>query len=90
LPDKPSVFIETMLVRFASKFMGADDDSIRARVIGVLLPAKGGGWTAAEQILWVGARVPGHSALRMLQVPKTSRLLLLYLIYSISGTKNCS
>jgi hypothetical protein len=28
--------------------------------------------------------------LRMFQVPASSRLLLLYLIYSIAGTKNCS
>jgi hypothetical protein len=46
LLDKPNVFIETVL-RLASKFMGADDYSIQARIVGVLLPAKGGGWTAA-------------------------------------------
>jgi hypothetical protein len=76
LPDKPSVFIETMLVRLASNFMGADDHSIQARIIGVLLPAKCGGWTATEQILRVGARVQGArvedvSGARILKVTAT-------------------
>jgi hypothetical protein len=50
-----------MLVHLTSEFKGADGDSIQARIIRVLLSAKGGISTAAEKILRRGAREPGRS-----------------------------
>ncbi|CAM0905563.1 unnamed protein product [Alopecurus aequalis] len=48
LSAEPRVFAETMLLRLATEFGAAADDSIRARIVRALLPTKGGGWGMAE------------------------------------------
>ncbi|KAM0872214.1 hypothetical protein ACQ4PT_038852 [Festuca glaucescens] len=48
MPAESRVFAETMLLRLATEFRAAADDSIRSRIVRSLLPNKGGGWAAAE------------------------------------------
>jgi integrator complex subunit 7 len=48
MPGESRVFAETMLLRLATEFRAAADDSIRSRIVRSLLPNKGGGWAAAE------------------------------------------
>ncbi|XP_044974776.1 uncharacterized protein LOC123442720 isoform X2 [Hordeum vulgare subsp. vulgare] len=48
LPAEPRVFAETMLLRLATEFRAATDDSVRARIVRALLPAQGAAWACAE------------------------------------------
>lgn len=69
LPAEPSVFAETMLLRLATEFRAAADDSIRTRIVHALLPTKGGFWKAAEPEQILRKVVATHGAARRRGAP---------------------
>ncbi|XP_037411431.1 uncharacterized protein LOC119274814 [Triticum dicoccoides] len=64
LPAEPRVFAETMLLRLATEFRAAADDTVRARIVRALLPAQDAAWACAEpdQILRKVAAAHGGAA----------------------------
>ncbi|KAM0869724.1 hypothetical protein ACQ4PT_040532 [Festuca glaucescens] len=74
MPAESRVFAETMLLRLATEFRAAVDDSFRSCIVRSLLPNKFGGWAAAESEQILRTVAAAHSAAGA--TPRTRALAL--------------